>query len=149
MIDIESLVFDTVYNALHNTYPNANITAGYDEENAVFPVVIVRQTNNQPYREANTDDCAENYARITFEVEVMSDKADEGRSECKELLIAADDAMQTMKFRRVHLNRPINVNRTLWRQYARYEVIADKGTTVVTGEGEQQETTTTFHMYRR
>lgn len=149
MIDIESLVFDTVYNTLHASYPNVNITAGYDEQNAIFPAVIVRQTNNQPYREANTDDCAENYSRVTFEIEVFSDKADDGRSECKELIIAADNAMQSMKFRRVHLNRPLNIDRTLWRQYARYEVIVGKPVTTVTGTGDEQVTTTTFHMYRR
>ena len=122
---------------------------GYDEENAIFPAVVIRQTNNQPYREANTDDCAENYSRLTYEVEVYSDKADTGRSECKELLSAADDVMQSMKFRRIHMNRPLNVDRTLWRQYARYEVIVDKGTTTVTGTGDEQVTTTTYHMYRR
>lgn len=149
MIDIENLVFDTVYTGLHTSYPNANITAGYDEQNATFPTVVVRQTNNQPYREANTDDCAENYTRVTFEIEVYSDKENTGRSECKELLIAADDIMQSMKFRRIHLNRPINVDRTLWRQYARYEVIVGKPVTTVTGEGNEQVTTTTYHMYRR
>lgn len=149
MIDIENLVFDTVYNGLHTSYPNANITAGFDEQNAVFPSVVVRQTNNQPYREANTDDCAENYTRVTFEIEVFSDKENTGRSECKEMLMAADGIMQSMKFRRVHLNRPLNIDRTLWRQYARYEVIAGKPVTTVTGTGDEQVTTTTFHMYRR
>jgi hypothetical protein len=86
---------------------------------------------------------------VTFEIEVFSDKADDGRSECKELIIAADNAMQSMKFRRVHLNRPLNIDRTLWRQYARYEVIVGKPVTTVTGTGDEQVTTTTFHMYRR
>ena len=86
---------------------------------------------------------------MTFEIEVYSDKENTGRSECKELLIAADDIMQSMKFRRIHLNRPINVDRTLWRQYARYEVIVGKPVTTVTGEGNEQVTTTTYHMYRR
>ena len=45
MIDIENLVFDTVYTGLHTSYPNANITAGYDEQNATFPTVVEgRQT---------------------------------------------------------------------------------------------------------
>ena len=149
MIDVESKVFDTVYNWIHNLYPDANITAGYDEQNAVFPCVVVRQTNSQPYRNSATDDCSENHTRLTFEVEVFSDRADTGRSECKELLIAADDAMQSMKFRRIHLNRPLNVDRTLWRQYARYEVIVGKPTVTVTGEGDNAETTYTYHMYRR
>ena len=149
MIDIENLVFDTVYNQMLTLHPEANVTAGYDEQNAVFPCVVVRQTNNQPYRASATDDCAENHTRVTFEIEVYSDKADTGRSECKELLNDADTIMQSMKFRRTHLNRPINIDRTLYRQYARYEVIVGKPTVTVTGTGDEQVTTTTFHMYRR
>ena len=146
MIDIESLVFDTVYNALHSTYPDANITAGYDEQNAVFPAVVIRETGNSPLQSMATDECAENYTRLTYEVEVFSDKQDTGRSECKELLCAADDAMQSMKFRRVHLNRPLNINRTLWRQYARYEVIVGKPVTYDAGTAKER---TVYQMYRR
>ena len=149
MIDVENLVFDTFYNQFQTLHADANITAGYDEKNAVFPCVIVRQTNNQPYRQSATDDCAENHTRLTFEVEVISDKANTGRSECDELIADADTIMQSMKFRRIHLNRPINVDRTLWRVYARYEVIVDKGITTVTGTGDEIVSTTTYHMYRR
>ena len=149
MIDIESLVFDTFYNALHTLHSDANITAGYDEQNAIFPCVVLRQTNNQPYRSSATDDCSENHARLTFEVEVYSDKADTGRSECKELLMDADTIMQGMKFRRTHMNRPLNIDRTIWRQYSRYEVIVGKPVTTVSGEGNEAVTTTTYQMYRR
>ena len=149
MIDIENLVFDTVFNQLSLLYQDINITAGYDEKTATFPCVIVRQTNNQPYRDSATDDCSENHSRITFEIEVMSDKQDTGRSECHSILANADTIMQSMKFRRVHMNRALNVDRTLWRKYARYEVIAAKGrevTTIVDGESV---TNTVFDMYRR
>lgn len=149
MIEIESLVFDTVYNALIQQFPDANITAGYDENNAIFPTVIVRETNNQPYRASATDSCAENHSRITFEVEVESDKENTGRSECKAILNAADAIMQSMKFRRIHKNRPLNIDRTIWRQYARYEVIVAKGITTTTGTGDDVVETTTFQMYRR
>ena len=50
MIDIENIVFDTVYNGLHELFPEANITSGYDEKKATYPAVIVRQTNNVPVR---------------------------------------------------------------------------------------------------
>ena len=149
MIDIESLVFDTVYNALIQQYPSANITAGYDEQNAVFPTVVIRETNNQPYRNSATDDCSENHARLTYEIEVISDKENTGRGECKGILNAADTVMQSMKFRRIHKNRPINIDRTRWRQYARYEVICDKGTQVSRIVDGQTVTDTVYHMYRR
>lgn len=141
MIDIENLVFDTLYNQLHALFPQTNITAGYDEQNAIFPTVVARQTNNQPYRMSATDECSENHARITFEIEAYSDKADTGRTECKELLAAADEIMQSMKFRRIHLNRPLNLDRTKWRQYARYEVIA--------GKPIEKDGNLIYQMYRR
>ena len=146
MIDIESMVFDYVYNQLHESYPSVNISAGYDEHNAIFPTVVIRQTNSQPYRETATDPCAENHTRLTYEVEVFSDKANTGRSECKQLIIAADDIMQSIKFRRIHLNRPINVDRTIWRQYARYEVIVGKPYVVNEGTADEK---TIYQMYRR
>lgn len=149
MIDIENLVFDTVYNSLSVLHPEANISAGYDEHIAIFPSVVVRQTNNQPYRDSATDECSENHAMITFEIEVYSDKKDTGRSECKAILNDADEIMQSMKFRRIHLNRPLNVDRTLWRQYARYEVICDKGTQVTRIVDGKEVTDTVYHMYRR
>ena len=146
MIDIESLVFDTVYNQLITLYPNANITAGYDEKKAVYPAVIVRETNNVPMTRYNTDDCAENYSRVTFEVEVESDKQNTARSECKAILNAVDGIMQGMKFRRIHKNRPLNVDRTVYRQYARYEVIVGKPVVYDAGTSSER---TVFHMYRR
>lgn len=149
MIDIESLVFDTVYNALSQQYPDANITAGYDEKNAVFPAVIIRETGNTPYQSMNTDSCAENFTRLVYEVEVVSNKTDTGRSECKAILNDADTIMQSMKFRRIHKNRAMNVDRTIWRQYARYEVICDKGTQITRIVDGKEVTDTVYQMYRR
>ena len=141
MIDIENLVFDTVYTSLHEQFPEANITAGYDEKNAIFPTVIVREVDNVPYQFGNTDDCAENYSRITVEIEVESNRQDTARSECKSILNAADAVMQSMKFRRTYKNRPLNIDRTIYRQYARYEAIV--------GKPQDINGNTVYQMYRR
>ena len=146
MIDIESLVFDTFekqFSVLHST---AYITGGYDEEFARYPAVVVSEVNNQPYQASATDDCAENHTRVTYEVRVVSNKQDGGRGECKALLDDADTVMQSMKFRRTHKNRPMNVGRARWEMYARYEAIVGKP--YVTGKGTQDEKTV-YPMYRR
>ena len=146
MIDIESLVFDTVYNQLSTQYPSANISAGYDEKMAVFPNVVIRETSNVPYQPANTDNCAENYTRVTFEIEVTSNKVGTARSECRKILSSADAAMQGMKFRRTYMSNMLNVERTIYRQYARYEAIVGKPYVVNAG---QQNEKTVYQMYRR
>ena len=151
MIDIENMVFDKVYNELTSALSTMtlDITDGYDEEKAEYPSVVVRETGNIPYRASATDGSVENHARITFEIEVYSNKRDTGRSECKTILKAADTIMQGMKFRRIHKTRPINVDRTIWRQYARYEVIVEKGYQTTETVNGQQVVNTVFQMYRR
>ena len=149
MIDIESLVFDTVFNGMRNVYSSLNITSGYVEENAVFPCVVVHEIGNEPYQRTDTDDCAENYTRVTYQIDVYSDKANTARSECKKLLALADSIMQNMKFRRQRMNEPVNTSRTIYHQYARYTAIVQAGiSTTVTNNGTET-TTTTFQMYRR
>ena len=150
MIDVENLVFDTIYKALIQQYPEADITDGYDEEHFKSPTVIVRETNNSPLQRTATDACVENHTRLVYEIEVISSKENTGRSECKTILNAVDDIMQnSMKFRRVHKNRPINIDRTRWRQYARYDVIVGKPYTVTEVVNGETVTTTVYPMYRR
>ena len=146
MIDVENLVFDTVYNQLHSSYTNVNITSGYDEGFATFPTVVVREIDNQSFDLTATDPCAENHARLTYEVEVYSDKENTARSECKQLLSAVDEIMQGMKFRRIHKNRPLNIDKTIYRQYARYEAIVGKPVTYDKGTANER---TVYQMYRR
>lgn len=148
MIDIGNKVFDTVFNAVkaNNAYPEADVTTGFDEVSAIFPCVVVEETNNQPYRRTNTDDCAENYTQLTYEISVYTDNINSAKSVGKNILNIVDTAMQSLKFRRVHKNKPLNINRTLFRQYARYEVIVGKP--VVLNPNTQQEKTI-YQMYRR
>jgi len=149
MIDVENLVFDTVYNGVQTVRQDVAVNKGFIEENAVFPCVVVREIGNVPVDETNTDACAENYTKLTYMVEVFCDKAGTARSQCRELLNLVDGIMQGMKFKRTYMSEAFNINRTIFRQYTRYSLIVDKGTTVVSGEGQQQTTTTTYQTYRR
>ena len=141
MIDIESKVVDTIFNAVTAIYPNADVTTGYDEKTAVFPTVVVEEVNNSPYRQSATDDCSENHARITYEVNVYTDNTGTAKSVGKDILNIVDLALQGLKFRRIHRNKPLNLNRTVFRQYGRWEVIVSKPVT----DGDN----TIYQMYRR
>lgn len=148
MIDIENVVLDTVSTQLASVITDltVNVTSGYDEHKAVFPTLLVRETGSMDYQKTATDDCSENHARLTYELEVWSDKQNTGRSQCKRILGAADDIMKSMKFRRIYKSRPFNIDRTKWRQYARYEVIAAKPVTYDKGTANER---TVIGMYRR
>ena len=141
MIDIESKVFDTIFNAVTASYPNADVTTGFDEQVAIFPCVVVQEVDNSAFRRTMTDDCAENHARLTYEVSVYTDNANSAKTVGKEILGIVDTAMQGLKFRRIRKNQPLNIARTIFRQYARWDVIVSKPETV----GED----TVYQMYRR
>lgn len=141
MIDIENFIFDNVYQAVSAEMPEAECDTSYVESIAVFPHLTVEEIGNEPYRRTNTDDCAENYTRLTYEVTAYSDKEGTAKSECKRLLSIADDAMQNMKFRRTRKNKPLNTARTIWEIYARYEVIV--------GQPYEKDGNTVYPMYRR
>ena len=141
MINIESKVFDTIFNAVTTSYPNADVTTGYNEANAVFPCVVVEEVNNSTHRRTATDDCVENHARISYEVSVYTDNANTAKTVGKDILGIVDTALQGLKFRRIHKNKPLNIARTIFRQYGRWEVIVSKP--VESGEN------VIYQMYRR
>ena len=142
MIDILSKVVDTVYNAVITGYPNINVTTGYDPKNATFPCVVVEEIDNVPYRNTATDDCVENYSRLTYEVNVYTNSQDSAKTEGREIIKIVDAALaDELKFRRIRFNKPLNVGRTIFRQYIRSEVIVSKP--------EDGSGNTVYRFYRR
>jgi hypothetical protein len=142
MIDIESIVFDTVYNAVIAEFPTARVDAGYIEKSATFPAVEVIETNSVPVRDTNTDDNAENYTRLYYEVNIYSDKQNTAKSEARAIAKVVDDAMQSLKCYRTMMHQLPNQDRTIFRLYMRYEVVA-KAITDKDGE------ITGYKFYRR
>lgn len=141
MIDIESKVVDTIFNAVTAVYPNADVTTGFDNKTAVFPCVVVEEVENTPFRRTATDDCSENHTRIGYEVSVYTVDFNSAKTEGKKIIGIVDTALAGLKFRRIRKNQPLNVARNLFRQYGRWEVIVGKPT--VSGED------TVYQMYRR
>lgn len=143
MIDIESKIVDTIFNAVKDSsaYPDADVTTGFDETTATFPCVVIEEVNNSPYRRMDTDDCAENYTRLTYEVSVYTDTVNSAKTTGKDILKIVDNALQNLKFRRIHKNKPLNIARTIFRQYGRWEVIVSKP--IIRGDD------TVYQFYRR
>lgn len=142
MIDILSKVVDTVYNAVITEYPNINVTTGYDPKNATFPCVVIEEIDNVPYRNTATDDCVENYSKLTYEVNVYTNSQGSAKTEGRAIIQIVDAALaDELKFRRIRFNKPLNVGRTIFRQYIRSEVIVSKP--------EDDGSNTVYRLYRR
>lgn len=142
MIDIQNMIVDAIFNAVkaENAYPNADVTTGFDMKTVVFPCVVIEEVNNAPLRSTDTDDCAENHTRLVYEVSVYTNDISKAKTEGRNILKIVDDTLQGLKFRRTRTNQPLNIARTIFRQYARWEVVVGKPITV--GEN------TVYQMYR-
>lgn len=143
MIDIQNMIVDAIFNAVkaENAYPNADVTTGFDMKTAVFPCVVIEEVNNAPLRSTDTDDCAENHTRLVYEVSVYTNDISKAKTEGRNILKIVDDTLQGLKFRRTRTNQPLSLSRTLFRQYARWEVVVGKPITVGNN--------TVYQMYRR
>ena len=143
MIDIQNMIVDAIFNAVkaENAYPNADVTTGFDMKTAVFPCVVIEEVNNAPLRSTDTDDCAENHTRLVYEVSVYTNDISKAKTEGRNILKIVDDTLQGLKFRRTRTNQPLNIARTIFRQYARWEVVVGKP--IIDGDR------VIYQMYRR
>lgn len=141
MIDVEKIVFNTVYNAVKAVSPNAAVYGETVERAAKFPSVTVMETDNVTYKKTLDDANHEHHAQVTYEINVYSDKQKGNKKECRAILAAADAAMQGMNFVRLMTTQLPNVDRTIYRMYARYRAIVEEG---ITEEG-----TTSYRVYRK
>lgn len=130
MIDVEHIVFDTVYNAVSTAHPTATITSVPVEEFASFPTVTLMEIDNRTYSKSLDEANHEHHATITYEANVYTDNQVGRKTEAKAILDTVDMTMQSMGFVRTLTTALPTVDRTLYRLYARYRVIVAEGETI-------------------
>lgn len=147
MIDIENAVIDRITQAVTGAFPGATVLGDYIEEIESFPTVTVTEINNETLLRMQDDAGVEHYARITYEVNIYTNDRVGKKTKAKDVMDVIDEVMFPLNFVRRTTRRlmAIDHSRTVFRLYARYQVIADEGTTI-TEDGEE---VTTHYLYRR
>ena len=141
MINIFPKVFSDVLTAIAAVNAKANVTEVPAQVAASYPAVIVRELNNVPIEHMNTVDSSENYSRITVELDVRSNRKQQPKAEAEALYEAAENALKALFFRRISGRRIPAEDRTIYRIYGQYDVIARAPIT----DGEN----TVYQLYRR
>ena len=141
MIDIESMVVDSVYNAVKTQYPKCDVISEYNDTPSQFPCVQIVEADNYTYRRTQDNDLTEHHASVMYEVNVFSNKKTGKKTEAKAIAEIVDSTMQGMKFTRT-LKQPIpNKDKTIYRIVARYEAVV--------GAGVEINKNTVYQMYRK
>ena len=141
MIDIENVVYTTVYDALIAAFPNIQVSGDSQEQFASFPAVTIEELNNHTLERTLDEQLHEHHARLTYNIEVYSDRQRGRKGECRKIFDVIDRAMQGMKFIRGDLFRVPTIDRTIYRMYGRYYAIVEEGEPDGNGN-------TVYQMYR-
>ena len=128
MIDIENYVLTAIESAVTEQYPDAEVIGDSAEQFARFPAVTVNEIGNATIRRMQDDELTEHLARITYEINVYCNDRVARKTQCKNVLKIVDETMLGMKFTRTMIRRLPNIDRTIYRMYARYTAVVDEGT---------------------
>ncbi len=122
MIDVESLVVDSVTRVVKSLYPEATIKSATQDVPPAFPFVSILEADNSAYKKTQDEENREHHVELMYEVNVYSNKKNGRKTEAKQILSLVDDVLQEMKFTRI-TKLPIET-KSYYRYVARYTVIA-------------------------
>lgn len=124
MIDREIQVFNRVYpSAAPLCANNRFVSTVITEPVTAFPAASLIEIDNRTVRSRQTSTPIENYALVTYQLDVYATS----KSKCRQVFAAADDAMLGMNFTRTsgqYINMPNNTK--VFRYTARYQAIIDR-----------------------
>ena len=128
MIDIETLVFNKVANALKSEYSTISVYGEYVSAPSVFPCVCLVEDDNY-ILESTSDEITENHVKVMYTLTVYSNKESGKKEEAKNIMNTADEVMLGLNFNRTMRSQIPNEDRTIYRVVARYEAVVEKGKT--------------------
>ena len=124
MIDREIQVFNRVYpSAAPLCANNRFVSTVITEPVTAFPAASLIEIDNRTVRSRQTSTPIENYALVTYQLDVYATS----KSKCRQVFAAVDDAMLGMNFTRTsgqYINMPNNTK--VFRYTARYQAIIDR-----------------------
>lgn len=126
MINIESLVFTPIVQALRTTFSGINVTGEYVRSPSAFPHVSIVESDNYTNTDRLDSADAERFATVMYEVNVYSNKTSGKKSECRNIMALIDSAMYGLNFTRIAMTPVPNLeDATIYRITARYRATTD------------------------
>ena len=123
MIDYEVKIFNKVHAAVASLCANNKfVSTIINDMPTALPAASLIEMDNATVRRLQSSTPTENFALITYQLEVFA----KTKSECKKVYAAADDAMIAMNFTRISGMYINNIeNMKVFRYVARYEAVVD------------------------
>lgn len=134
MIDIESDVLLRVREAVLKKFPNTYVTDEYIRKPKRFPCLMLSEINNSVLVQTQSSSSNENHARISFQLDVYSNRVNDKKRECREIAAIADNVLLQIGFTRSMLDAIPNLeDATIYRLTGRYTAVASKDKKIYRG----------------
>lgn len=128
MIDKSDEVFDRVMTYVMSQFPGLteeNFASDYVNAPPVFPFITIVQTGTMTNTDTQDDLLVEHMARLTYDVEVYSNRTDGKKAECRAITGEIDKYMHRMNFARESSGFVPNLaNNSIARLVSKYSVLA-------------------------
>jgi hypothetical protein len=134
MIDIEPQVYAKVLAGVTPTLAEMGINDAprhvcneYVNAPAVFPHISITEIGNTSDPGTRSTSDTEEYAAVTYQVEICSNKRNGRKAECKRLAAAIDEVLLGLGFTRKSLDSfPNLLDATVYRIVGRYTALVSK-----------------------
>lgn len=124
MIDFNNEVFHTVATATRNDHIGVTVIGEYTRQPSKFPLVTLDETRNVMVEHLEDSSKEENFAGVTYRLQVFSNKQSGKRAEARAIFATADTEMRKMGFRRVtYTTTPEIYDSTIYSITATYEAV--------------------------
>lgn len=126
MIDIFNRNFTDVATAVRATFPDIYIAGVRMNKPPQFPSVMFVEADSYEDERYRDNTARENVTALMYEITVFSNKQDEKRAECIEILSIIDDVMRRKNARRIaRVEGYFDVESTIYMVTARYRMKTD------------------------
>ena len=124
MIDVNNEVFTNVATRVRDKHTGTTVTGEYTRKPSKFPAVTLDETQNVMVDRLEDSSNTENFAGVTYRLQVFSNKRNGRRAEAREIFNTADAEMRRMGFRRVtYTTTPEIYDSTIYNITATYEAV--------------------------
>lgn len=126
MIDFYNNIYDTVANAVRTKRPDTDTSGEYIASPSQFPCMTCEEIENTDIADLFDSSRAEKYARLTYRIQVFSNKPNGKKAEAREIFSTADSAIKNIGFKRkTYATTPDLYQSTMYGIQATYEAIID------------------------
>ena len=128
MIDKLNEIFTSVATSVRNKHTGTTVTGEYTRKPSKFPAVTLDEIQNVVVERLEDSSNAENFAGVTYRLQVFSNKRTGKKAEAREIFATADAEMRRMGFRRVtYTTTPEIYDSTIYCIMATYEAVVSAG----------------------